>query len=132
MIDIVKNNGEILAYIIKNSYKRKKGINFFTPNKLVQQVAYMNHPKNYSIQPHIHKKNLRKIYDMCEVLIILEGVMKINFYNKKKIFLFSKIINKNDIAILVKGGHGFKMLKNCKFLEVKQGPYDTKKDKIKF
>ena len=29
-------------------------------------------------------------------------------------------------------GHGFKILKQAKILEVKQGPYDPKNDKIQF
>ena len=43
-----------------------------------------------------------------------------------------KIAKKNDIILLLTGGHGFKIMKKCKFIEVKQGPYNTKKDKIKF
>ena len=46
--------------------------------------------------------------------------------------IFYKILKKNDIILLLTGGHGFKVLKNCKFIEVKQGPYNAKKDKYKF
>ncbi len=92
----------------------------------------MNHKKGHVIQPHIHKKRLKKIYDTSEVLIILKGSMKVDFYNNKKKYLFSKILIKNDIAILLTAGHGFKILKNCKFIEVKQGPYNPIKDKFKF
>ena len=92
----------------------------------------MNHPKGHEIQPHLHKKNIRKISGTSEVLIILSGKIKINFFNNKKIYLFSKIANKNDIVILLSAGHGFKMLKGCKFIEVKQGPYYPERDKNKF
>ena len=34
--------------------------------------------------------------------------------------------------MLVSGGHGFKILKNAEMLEIKQGPYNLIKDKIKF
>ena len=34
--------------------------------------------------------------------------------------------------MLVHGGHGFKVLKNVEMIEVKQGPYNLIKDKIKF
>jgi len=34
--------------------------------------------------------------------------------------------------MLVQGGHGFKVLKNIEMLEIKQGPYNLIKDKIKF
>tara|TARA_A100001011_G_C14274301_1_gene828425 strand:+ start:1373 stop:1771 length:399 start_codon:yes stop_codon:yes gene_type:complete len=123
---------KILAKIIKSSYLKKKGINFFTSNKLSQQVAFMNHPTSHKIQPHLHKKRLKKVNDTVEVLIILDGVLRVDFYTEKKIFIFSKIAKKNDIVILLTGGHGFKILKNCKMIEVKQGPYDKKKDKFKF
>ena len=34
--------------------------------------------------------------------------------------------------MLVKGGHGFKVLKEVQMIEIKQGPYSLNKDKIKF
>ena len=46
--------------------------------------------------------------------------------------MFSKLLRKNDIILLVHGAHGFKVIKNVQMLEVKQGPYSAVKDKIKF
>jgi len=132
MIKNITYKKKTLALIIKNKYLKKKGINFFTNNNLSQQVAYLNHKKGHIIQPHLHKRRLKKIYDTSEVLIILDGSLKVDFYNNKRKYLFSKILSKNDIIILLTYGHGFKILKNCKFIEIKQGPYDVKKDKIKF
>ena len=122
---------KILAIIIKN-YHKKKGINFFTENNFSQQVAFMNHKKNHIIQPHIHKSRLKKIHDTNEVLIILQGKLKVDFFSSKKQYLKSRFIEKGNILILLSGGHGFKILKDCKFIEVKQGPYHIKKDKEKF
>ena len=132
MIQNITYKKKTIALIIKADYLKKRGVNFFTKSKFLQQVAYMNHPKGHEIQPHLHKKNIRKISGTSEVLIILSGKIKINFFNNKKIYLFSKIANKNDIAILLSAGHGFKMLKGCKFIEVKQGPYYPERDKNKF
>lgn len=132
MIKNITYKKKTLALIVKNKYLKRKGINFFTNNNLSQQVAYLNHKKGHIIQPHLHKRRLKKIYDTSEVLVILDGSLKVDFYNNKKKYLFSKILSKNDIIILLTYGHGFKILKNCKFIEVKQGPYDSKKDKFKF
>ena len=93
----------------------------------------MNHQKSHH-SASFAQKLVRKISGTSEVLIILSGKMKIDFYSDKKDFLFSKIVNKNDIIILIKGGHGFKILQNCKFIEVKQGPFfqtKTKKNLMK-
>jgi len=132
MIENITYKKRTLALIIKNKYLKKKGINFFTKNNFSQQVAFMSHKKGHIIKRHLHRRRLKKIYDTTEVLIILNGALKIDFYSDKKKYLFSKILRKNDIVVFLSGGHGFKMLKNCKFIEVKQGPYDPKKDKFKF
>ena len=132
MIKNITYKKEILAIIIKGKYLKKKGINFFTNPKLSQQVAFMNHPKKHLIQPHIHKNRMRKIKGSTEVLIILDGILKINFFDNKKKYIFSTTVMKNDIVILLKGGHGFEVKKNCKMIEVKQGPYSESKDKSKF
>lgn len=132
MVEDITHKNKLLAKIIRSDYIKKSGINFFTPNKFSQQVAFMSHPKNYIIQPHLHKNRLKKIYNATEVLIIIKGILKVNFFDMKKNFLFSKKLYKNDIIILLSGGHGFKILKSCQFIEVKQGPYDIKRDKLKF
>ena len=38
----------------------------------------------------------------------------------------------NNIILLLSGGHGFKVIKDCKFLEIKQGPYKIGRDKERF
>ncbi len=130
MISVVKHKKDIFAYIIKNT--NKKGVNFFTPKNVTQQVGILNHKKGHQIKPHIHFKNPRKIYDTAEVLIIIEGRLRVDFFDKKKKYLFSKILSKNNIIILIKGGHGFEILRDTKMIEVKQGPYNQIKDKILF
>ena len=67
-----------------------------------------------------------------EIILILKGSLRVDFYDQKEKYLFSKIIKKNDIIMLVHGGHGFKVIKDVEMIEVKQGPYNLAKDKIKF
>ena len=130
MIEIIKYKHFIFGYIIR--YKKKGGVNFLTPAKLNHQVGFLKHKKNHEIIPHLHLINKRKINYTSEVLIIQKGKIRIDLYNSKKKYLFSKIAKKNDIVILIKGAHGFKILNNCEILEIKQGPFNDKEDKIKF
>ncbi len=122
---------KILAIVIKK-YRSKKGITFFTNPKDTQQIGYMKHKKNHIIQPHTHKKKLKKIMNTTEVLIILKGALRVDFYDNKKKYLFSKKIIKGEMIMLMDGGHGFKVLKNLEMIEVKQGPYRLSSDKHKF
>ena len=132
MIEYIKKNKIIFAQIIRSKFKSKKGVNFFTKPNLIQQVAYMNHKQGHKIIPHYHKRTVRKINKTSEVLIILNGKLRVDFYSNNEKYLFSKIIKKNDIIILNSGGHGFKVLETVEMIEVKQGPYNIKTDKKVF
>ena len=132
MIERIIYKKKLLALIVRGKYRNKKGITFFTPNEATQQFGYMKHEKKYIIKPHLHKKRLTKIFYTTEVIILLKGVMRVDFYSQVKKYLFSKILKEKDIIMLISGGHGFKILKNVEMLEIKQGPYNLSKDKIKF
>ena len=136
MIEKVYNQKKLYALIVRSPYRKKKGISFFTDIKASQQVGYMKHKKNHIILPHKHnkrKKNaIAKIDTTTEVLIILKGILRVDFYNQNEKYLFSKNLYSNDLIMLSNGGHGFKVLKDVEMIEVKQGPYFISKDKIKF
>ena len=118
--------------IVRRNYKKKKGVSFFTDKNATQQFGYMNHRKNYIILPHRHNKRHSKIELTTEVIIILDGILRVDFYNNKEKYLFSKKLYKDDLIMLSNGGHGFKVLKDVKMIEVKQGPYSLSMDKVKF
>ena len=132
MIEKVLYKKKLLALIVRGKYRNKRGVTFFTPNNYAQQFGYMKHDKKYFIKPHLHKKRSTKISYTSEVILILKGRLRVDFYSLSKKYLFSKILNPKDIIMLVYGGHGFKILKNVEMLEIKQGPYNLIKDKIKF
>ena len=122
----------MLALIVRGKYRKRKGVTFFTPNEFTQQFGYIKHKKKHIIKPHLHKKRLTKILYTTEIILILKGKLRVDFYNLKKKYLFSRIIKEKDIIMLVHGGHGFKVLKNVEMIEIKQGPYILSRDKIKF
>ena len=131
MIQQIKHKNKLYALIIRN-FRKKKGVSFFTPNNLSLQCGYMNHKKNHIIKPHSHKRRLSKIFYTSEVLCLLKGKLRVDFYTDKKIYLFSKIIKANDIIALIKGSHGFKTIEPVQMIEVKQGPFHINRDKVRF
>ena len=134
MIEKIKHKRKLYAIIIRKKYKKKKGINFFTSKELTQQIGYMSHPSGHIIKPHIHKKKITKNLLTTEVILVFAGKLRVDFYSNKnkKNYLFSKVINGGDILMLINGAHGFKVIKNTKIIEIKQGPYDEVNDKLKF
>jgi hypothetical protein len=124
-------NEKLYAIILRDSFK-KKGVTFFTENHLSQQLAFMNHPKGHIIEPHLHIPNKRIIYSTQEVLCIKKGMLKVNFYDESKSYLGKEILGKGDTILLISGGHGFEVIEEIEMLEIKQGPFNHKNDKIRF
>ena len=132
MIEKIIHKKKLFALIIRKKFRKKKGISFFTDDELNQQIGYMKHKKKHVILPHKHNKRSTTIMTTSEVIVMLKGTLRVDFYNNKHNYLFSKLVHKNDIIMLVYGGHGFKVISDVEMIEVKQGPYSIAKDKTKF
>ena len=127
MIEKFIHNNDTFAIIVRKDFNNT-GINFFTPNDYSQQLAYMSHP----VGKDIHKKVQREVNYTQETLFIRKGKLQVDFYTDEQEFLESRILQSGDVILLIKGGHGFKVLEDLEMFEVKQGPYAGDEDKIKF
>ena len=131
MIEKITYENSCLAIIVRSSFA-DSGINFFTPNEYSQQLAFMSHPEGKVIQPHVHRKVHREVYYTQETLFIRKGKLQVDFYSDEQKYLERRVLNSGDVILLIKGGHGFKVLEDLEMFEVKQGPYAGDEDKIKF
>jgi len=131
MLEHIKHKSELLAIIVRNDFTGN-GVHFFTPDEFSQQLAYMQHPKGKLIEPHTHNMVPRNITYTQEVLIIKRGRLRVDFYDRDKAYLQSRILNAGDIILLSAGGHGFEVLDDLEMIEVKQGPYTGDGDKTRF
>ena len=132
MIEKILHKKRLFALIVRRQFRKKSGITFFTSKESTQQFGFMKHKKNYIIKPHKHNERQTRILKTTEVILLLKGILRVDFYDNSFKYLFSKIINEGNIVMLVHGGHGFKILKDVEMIEVKQGPYSLSSDKIKF
>lgn len=127
----IYNNQELLAIVIKNNYT-KDGVEFFTKEDSPQQIAFMKHNKGKKIDAHIHNVVKREISQTQEVLIIKKGSLRVDFYDEHRAYIKSYILDTGDLILLMNGGHGFKCLDEVEMIEIKQGPYLQKDDKVRF
>ena len=130
-LEHVYEEDKLLAIILRTNFK-KSGIDFFTPLDFSQQLGYMNRPKGYKIQPHLHNKVERTIQYTQEVLFIKNGLVRVDFYKNDKSYFKSKLLETGDVILLSFGGHGFEMLEESEIIEVKQGPFAGNIDKSRF
>jgi len=133
MIEEIKHEDLLLGVILRGSTQIDHGAKFYTPNNLNFQLAQMKHKAGYQIVPHLHKNFQRVITGTTEALIVKSGKIKVNFYDLNKQYLKNAEIAGGDIIMLFQGGHGFEIIDDAEFYEIKQGPFaGTDADKEKF
>jgi hypothetical protein len=132
MIEKIKFNGELFALIISNHSPKNEGIDFLTDGDSLLEFGIMKYKSGHTIQPHIHKPIKRIIFGTNEVIYIKKGKVLIDFFDENQNQFSSKTLNRGDWVILIKGGHGFKIIENSELIEVKNGPYVDGNDKVKF
>ena len=124
-------NGQPLAYIIHGDLLPEK-TTFLTPPEFKQQVGFIVYPKGGEIVRHVHRNLERHLTGTSEVLIIRQGRCEIDVYNDERVLVATRELRTGDIMLMVGGGHGFRMLEDTVFLEIKQGPYSGVDEKERF
>ena len=129
--EILDENGDRLALIVNtNLTDLKKELH--TKNDENFQVGTFNLSEGESLDRHVHLENTRNINSTSEALIILEGELEVEIFDSFKNFINTRVLTKGYLILFLKGGHSFKVNQDCKFIEVKQGPYSEGLDKEKF
>lgn len=130
-VERIVHESQLLAMIISNQFA-ERGVHFFTPGELSQQVAIMRHDAGRVIAPHVHTPAPREIVYTNEVLVIRRGRLRVDFYTREQAYLTSRELVAGDIILLITGGHGFEVLEDIDMIEVKQGPFMGEQDKTRF
>lgn len=130
---IIEENGIIFARKISLD-NIEKGLCFYSNDEDFIQVGTWNYEKGRYLAAHNHNIMERKINRTNEVIIILNGKLKIDIYNENDEKIAELEAKKNDLLIMMNGGHGYHILEdNTKVIEIKNGPYlGAEKDRRRF
>jgi len=95
MIEKIYHKKKLFALIVRSKFRKKRGINFFTPKETTQQFGYMKHKRGYIVKPHKHNKRLTNIIRTTEVILLLKGSLRADFYdNEKNIYSAKSLMRK--------------------------------------
>jgi hypothetical protein len=120
-----------LAYIIRCNLVPDT-TTFLTPSDFTQQLGFVVYPAGGEIKPHLHRPLQRTVQGTAEVLIVKKGRCEVDIYSSAKEIVATRELAEGDILLLVAGGHGFRMLEDTVFVEIKQGPYTGLDEKERF
>ena len=124
-------NGNPLAYIIRADTSPDK-TTFLTPPEFRLQVGFVVYPAGGEIPRHTHRSLERHIVGTSEVLVVREGRCLVDIYSDDRALVDTRELRAGDVMLMVGGGHGFRMLEDTVFLEVKQGPYTGLDERERF
>jgi mannose-6-phosphate isomerase-like protein (cupin superfamily) len=130
-LEIISRDGMELCYIIRAELAPDV-TTFITPPDYKQQVGFVAYPTDGEVQRHLHLPLERHLVGTSEVLFVRKGRCVVDVYDYKKGFVASRELRTGDVVLMVGGGHGFRMLEDTLFLEVKQGPYLERDEKERF
>lgn len=130
-LDIVSADGQPLAYILRGG-RAPDATTFVTPPSFKQQVGYVVYPAGGQIKRHTHRPLERHLVGTSEVLVVLRGHAEIDIYDDQRALVATRELTAGDVMLMVGGGHGFRMIEDTVFLEIKQGPYTGLDEKEQF
>lgn len=130
-VEEIRIEDKICAIILRKEF-HEPGANFFTPAEFSQQLGMLIHDKGKKVERHRHKLIKREIFKTQEVLVLLEGKIKVNLYTDDAQEVKTVNLNAGDTILLASGGHSVEILEPAKIVEVKQGPYSGLDEKEYF
>ena len=131
LAEIISWNDQPLTYIIRPNPLPDQ-TTFLTPPEFKQQVGFVVYPQGGEIARHFHRPLERHLIGTSEVLVLLKGRCLIDVYNDERELVATRELEPGDVMLMVGGGHGFRMLEDTVFLEIKQGPYIGVDEKERF
>ncbi len=131
MVEHITWSGQPRCYIVRADINPEQ-TTFLTPPEFKQQVGFIVYPKGGEIARHVHRPLERHLIGTSEVLILKKGHCLIDVYNDERELVATRELYPGDLMLMVGGGHGFRMLEETIFLEVKQGPYTGEEEKERF
>ena len=131
LCEIINFNDLPLAYIIHPNPLPCQ-TTFITPPEFKQQVGLIVYPAGGEVKRHLHLPLERHLIGTSEVLILQKGHCLADIYNDARELVATRELKAGDVMLMVGGGHGFRMLEDTVFLEVKQGPFLPVKEKEHF
>lgn len=121
-VQIIQDEKKIYAWIFRH-HLTANGARFLTPAHSTLQVGLLEHPQGTSIRAHRHPDLKYKVNITQEFLYIERGIVEATIYQTNWSVVKRVKLYPGDALLSIAGGHSFRILKKCRIIEIKQGPY---------
>ena len=130
-VELIGSRDQPLAYIVR-AQADSETTRFLTPDTLNLQLGFVVYPAGGEIARHVHRPVERVTRGTAEAVLVRSGRCELDLYDDGGARIASRELRAGDLALIVGGGHGYRMLEDTVLLEVKQGPYTGLGEKERF
>lgn len=96
------------------------------------QVGTFAWKEGHIVSPHRHPSRVRVVTETQEALFVRRGKILVTVYDDAGRHVSSRIMGEGDVVVFLRGGHAVRALTDSDVVEIKQGPYDPDRDKVRF
>ena len=100
-----------------------EGLDFLTSDDSYIQVGTWGYNEGKSLEPHYHNYFERSSFRTQEVVYVLEGEVECSLYKEDTTFIDTIVLKKGFLIVQFQGVHEYKILRDSKVIEIKNGPY---------
>ena len=130
-LEIISDGEQALCYILRAGHLPTQ-TTFVTPDEFKQQLGFVVYAAGGEVPRHDHRPLKRELVGTSEVLLVQKGRCWMDVYNEARELVATRELALGDLILMVGGGHGFRMIEDTVFLEIKQGPYTGLDEKERF
>ena len=130
-VEEIRARGRLLAMVVSKTVAPGE-TSFLTEESLPVQLGFIVYPQGGEVKRHVHRPLERSLIGTSEVLLVRSGVCEIDVYDEERALVATRRLTTGDVVVMLAGGHGFRMLDDTTFLEIKQGPYTGLDEKETF
>jgi hypothetical protein len=121
--------GTKLALLIPRGSTIEKN-DFLTDSKDSLQIGLQTRGPDSPVKAHRHPDYFRTIKNTWEVLFFVQGEARCSILDDHNEIIEILSCNEGDFLIFLAGGHAIEFIGEVKFIEFKQGPYNSNQDKL--
>lgn len=131
LIEEVHSGKQLIAIIIRAGWIPEKRT-FVSSNEANFQLGYFVYAAGNEVPRHSHLPCARTIHETSEFVLVRQGRCEMDLYGEDQRLLRTVELRQGDAALLLAGGHGFRLLEDTVLLDIKQGPYRGPEEKERF
>jgi hypothetical protein len=130
-VELIAAHDQPLAYIVR-ARAGSEATRFLTPDTLNLQLGFVVYPGGGEIARHVHRPVERVTKGTAEAVLVRSGRCELDLYDDDGSRIATRELRPGDLALILRGGHGYRMLEDTILLEIKQGPYTGLGEKERF